>query len=76
MNIEIKKTIEINVECEGCGAGLVVYWDEYYERLTVEICNSCIEDSRKEEWRDGHEQGYKEGKQDGLDQSGRCSCTR
>ena len=76
MNIDVAASVEFTIECDSCGEYLDANWNERYGTLTVEPCDSCMDQKGKEEWRDGHEQGYKEGKQDGLDQSGRCSCTR
>lgn len=62
-------TIDIQIYCGNCGAGLCRNTSGRGGCFTVDPCEKCLEDARKEGHSDGYDEGYNEGYADILAES-------
>lgn len=62
-------SIDFSVYCDKCGAGLcnetTVRHDSAEVSISIEPCETCLENADEEGFERGKEEGYDDGKQDG-----------
>jgi len=54
-------SIDFEVWCEDCGAGLCDKTDVNGVTVTVEPCETCLKAAKEEGYEEGHETGHEEG---------------
>lgn len=65
-------TVDIQIYCSGCGAGICSNATGGNGRFDIEPCERCLEAAKKEGLDEGYDNGYEDGKSDAEAESAKC----